>query len=45
MTKHTKGPWTVNLDSANKINIIVPWSDNVKPEETATFGDIGKSYF
>ncbi len=39
MSNYTKGPWEVNLDSKNKVVVVSPWSEKVKPINTATFGD------
>jgi len=37
--KHTVGNWKIDDTIDNTISVVSPWSDKVKPEETATFGD------
>ncbi len=35
-----KGPWEVSVDEESaRITIVAPWSDRVRPANTATFGD------
>lgn len=36
---HSELPWKVEEPFASKICIVVPWSDKVKPGNTALFGD------
>ena len=39
MTPHSELPWKVDKSSEEEICVIVPWSDKVKPFNTALFGD------
>lgn len=37
--RHTQGEWKIDVSSQNEIVIFSPWSKEVTPGNTATFGD------
>lgn len=39
MAKHTKGNWKVDDSIEYEISIVSPWSAEVRPGDTPTFGD------
>ncbi len=44
MNKHTPGKWKVDSNLHHDIVVFSPWSEEVKPENTATFGDCRGAY-
>lgn len=38
MKQHTKEPWVVANEYDNRVHVCAPWSNEVRPEDSETFG-------